>query len=77
MEHFLVSQDICKLKQMKRWVITNKTLLSCLYKCLNGALPSMKCSIKQPTAKCKTSVYVLTQTSEPSNNLVDYWGPGL
>jgi len=77
MELFLVRQEICKLNQIRRWVIANKTLLSYLYKRLNGSLPSMKCSIKKPTAKCKISVYVLTQASEPSNNLVDYWGPGL
>ena len=35
-------------------------LFGLVYQCLNGAIPSMKCSIKAPP-KCKTSIYVLTE----------------
>ena len=31
-----------------------------MYQCLNGAIPSRKCSMKTH-AKCKTSIYVLTE----------------
>ena len=49
-------------------------LLALMYQCLNGAIPSWKCSIKAP-AKWRNSVYVLCQRSKwlgPKCNLM-WW----
>ena len=45
---------------MRRVTNTNLLFWVLTYQSLNRALPSRKCSIKTP-AKCKTSVYVLTE----------------
>ena len=48
------------IAQLRHWYINPNEKFELTYLSLNGALPSRKCSSKAP-AKCKTSVYVLTE----------------